>query len=227
MACQSRIHQRDLPAHHLQALQAQKPDASFPIRPNDRLTPEFCEKFIEAIAIPLHSPGGRSIQDLIEEHGVSTLSLTPINGNKYHKYFSKPEKLSAAIARSEKQRKQLLLQDEQHPNHTNSNDDEPAALVQCNCGAVELRYSRSSRRRSLHSLHLQQSLHSLPLRILGQLRFRMECCCCDCNGIGYWAQARGGPTVGHHAVDLFIFNNAVEINRGHEHIAFYTFVAID
>ena len=77
-----------------------------------------------------------------------------------------------------------------------SSEDEPAALVQCNCGSVEL-------------------------KILGPLRYRMECCCCDCNGIGYWAEEHGGPKVGHHAVDLFIFHNAVEINRGHEHIAFY------
>ena len=76
---------------------------------------------------------------------------------------------------------------------------DPGALVACNCEKVKLKFT------------------------VAQPRFRVECCCVDCNDAHRWAESKGGPKdsgMGRGA-DLWYFENDLQVLSGNEHIAFF------
>ena len=45
-------------------------------------------------------------------------------------------------------------------------------------------------------------------------RYRLQCACCDCRQAVQWANLRGGPKVPNQPLDVWYFENDIEITTG-------------
>ena len=52
-------------------------------------------------------------------------------------------------------------------------------------------------------------------------RYRLQCGCCDCRQAVQWAQLQGGPIVPSQPLDVWYFENDLNVSAGKDQLRWY------